>query len=145
MGLSDFLGLGGQTEFLTDWDSARDFMIYSVIVNNKNLTDTEKVKLQSLEQDAYDETSKQWLASERNEIAQYWNYMLNNSRAITTNPKFLALLASGAEASFDTSNTDTASGISDDLEKTGKQLSWIPYLLLVGGGLLVFNNVFSKK
>ncbi len=145
MGLSDFLGLGGQTEFLTNWDSARDFMIFSVIVNNQNLTDTEKVKLQSLEQDAFDETSGQWTVSERDEIAQYWNYMFNNARAITTNSKFLTLLASGADASFDTANTDRASGISDDLEKTGQQLSWIPYLLLVGGGLLVFNNVFSKK
>ena len=144
MGLSDFLGLGGQSEFLTNWDSAREFMIFSVIVNNKNLTDTEKVKLQSLEQDAYDETSGQWTVSERGEIAQYWNYMFNNARAITTNPKFLALLASGADASFDTANTDEASGISDDLEKTGKQLERIPYLLLAGAVLLVL-NVFSKK
>jgi hypothetical protein len=145
MGLSDFLGLGGQTEFLTDWDSARDFMIFSGIVNNKNLTDTEKVKLQSLEQDAYDETSGQWTVSERDEIAQYWNYMFNNAQAITTNPKFLTLLASGADASFDTANTDDASGISEDAKKSVKQLSWIPYLLLFGGTLMVFNNVFAKK
>jgi len=143
MGITDFLGLGGQPEFLTDWDSARDFMIYSVIVNNNNLSDDEKVKLQSLEQDSYDENYGKWLLSEREEIARYWNYMLNNSQSITQNEEFLNLLSVGANASLDVADTDNASGVDADIANTGKELGKLSYLLIFGASLLVLNRVFK--
>ncbi len=143
MGITDFLGLGGQPEFLTDWDSARDFMIFSVIVNNNNLTNDEKVKLQSLEQDAYDKNYGKWLLPEREEIARYWNYMLNNSPSITQNEEFLNLLSVGADASKDVADTDGASGISPTDILPPKDISKLSYLLIFGASLIVLNRVFK--
>jgi hypothetical protein len=143
MSLTDFLGLGGQPEFLTDWDSARDFMIYSVIVNNNNLTDTEKVKLQTLEQDAYDENHGKWLLAEREEIARYWNYMLNNSPSITQNEEFLNLLSVGADASVDVASPDDASGVNPTDIIPPKDISKLSYLLIFGASLIVLNRVFK--
>lgn len=109
MSIYDIWG-GGQTEYFTDWNKARDFMIFTGIVNSNSLTNEEKVKLQDLEQDAYEKSSGQWAKSERQEIAEYFNYMNNNSRAITDNVDFLNLVANLAGASADTASPD------DDLE-----------------------------
>ena len=109
MSIYDIWG-GGQTEYFTDWNKARNFMIFDGIVNSNSLTNEEKVKLQDLEQDAYEKSSGQWSKSERQEIAEYFNYMNNNSRAITDNVDFLNLVANLAGASADTASPD------DDLE-----------------------------
>ena len=108
---------GGQTEYFTDWMKARDFMIFTAIVNSNSLTDEEKVLLQDLEQDAYQNAWGQILKSEREEIAEYYNYMNNNARAVTDNIDFLNLVSNLAGASADTASPD------DDLEldKTATQ------------------------
>lgn len=137
MSLYDIWG-GGQTEYLTDWNKARNFMIFDGIVNSNSLTDQEKVKLQDLEQDAYENSQGQILKSEREEIAQYFNYMNNNARAITNNIDFLNLVSNLAGASVDVASPD------DDLEldKTATQAA--KTIGFVALGALVF-YVFAQK
>jgi len=137
MGFYDIWG-GGQTEYFTDWNKARDFMIFTAIVNSNSLTNDEKVLLQDLEQDAFENTSGQILKSEREEIAEYFNYMNNNARALTDNVDFLNLMANLAGASADTASPD------DDLEldKTATQAAKTIGFVAVGALVLY---VFSQK
>lgn len=137
MALYDILSGGGQTIFFTDWNEARNFVIFTAIVNSNSLTDQEKVMLQDLEQDAYQEKSGQLLKSEREEIAEYYNYIFNNARAITQNEDFLNLAAELAGASRDTASPD------DDLEldKAATEFSKsLGFVALIGLGLYVFSR-----
>jgi uncharacterized tellurite resistance protein B-like protein len=57
--IDDLLGRGGIDARFTDWDTARNFVIFDVIVNNPRISNEEKVKLQNLETDAFEATSGQ--------------------------------------------------------------------------------------
>lgn len=140
MALADLLGLGGQTEFLTDWDSARDFVIFDVIVNNPRITEQEKVDLQKIEQDAFIEHSGKLLESERTEIAQYFNYINNQARTATSDAKLLNVFAELAGASKDAADPDAAAGI-DVAGTAAKAGNTVATVLILAG---VF-YVFSKK
>ena len=85
------LGRAGLDARFTDWDTARNFVIFETIVPNPRLTDEEKVRLQSIEQDAYDIHSGQLLASETTEIARYYNMLRNSFPSVTNDTRFLAI------------------------------------------------------
>ena len=129
---------GGQTEYFTDWNKARDFMIFTGIVNSNSLTDEEKVLLQDLEQDAYQNAWGQILKSEREEIAEYYNYMNNNARALTDNVDFLNLLANLAGASADTASPDDDLEIGETATQAAKTIGFVAL-----GALVLY--VFSQK
>jgi len=130
MSIYDIWG-GGQTEYFTDWNKARNFMIFDGIVNSNSLTNEEKVKLQDLEQDAYEKSSGQWAKSERQEIAEYFNYMNNNSRAITDNVDFLNLVANLAGASADTASPDDDLELDKTASEAAKTLGFVAFGALV--------------
>ena len=85
------LGRAGLDARFTDWDTARNFVIFETIVPNPRLTDEEKVRLQSIEQDAFDMHSGQLLASETTEIAEYYNMLRNSFSSATNDTRFLAI------------------------------------------------------
>ena len=141
MGIADWLGLGGQPEMFTDWNSARDFVIFQTIVNNPRISQTEKVNLQKLEEQAYKETHGQFFVSEREEIAQYFNYLNNNAKAYTTDTKLLNVFTVGADASKDVADTDNVAGI-NPLDSVASGSRSLALVALFGLGLFY---VFSKK
>jgi len=130
MSIYDIWG-GGQTEYFTDWNQARNFMIFTGIVNSNSLTDEEKVLLQDLEQDAYENTQGQLLKSEREEIAEYYNYMYNNSRAITNNTDFLNLVSNLADASEDNADPDDYLDLDEAAKNAAKTLGFVALGALV--------------
>lgn len=130
MSIYDIWG-GGQTEYFTDWNQARNFMIFTGIVNSNSLTDEEKVLLQDLEQDAYENTQGQLLKSEREEIAQYYNYINNNSRAITNNVDFLNLVSNLAGASADTADPDAELELDKTATQAAKTLGFVALSALI--------------
>lgn len=91
MTLNELLGQGGIDERFTDWNAAREFVIFDNIVNNPRLTDAEKVNLQRIEEDAYRDSAGKWTQSEREEIARYYNYLKNNFPSATKDARFLAV------------------------------------------------------
>ena len=141
MGIADWLGLGGQAEMFTDWNSARDFVIFQTIVNNPRISQTEKINLQKLEEQAYAETHGQLFVSEREEIGQYFNYLNNNAKAYTTDTKLLNVFAVGADASADVADTDRVAGI-NPLDAVASGSRSLALVALFGLGLFY---VFSKK
>lgn len=89
--IDSILGRGGLDERFTDWDSARQFVIFDTIVNNPRLSDEVKVKLQQIEQDAYEANNGQLTLSETEEIGRYYNYLKNNFPSATDDARFLAI------------------------------------------------------
>ena len=89
--IDTILGRGGIDARFTDWDTARNFVIFQTIVPNPRLTDEEKVRLQSIEQDAFDVHSGQLLASETTEIGEYYNMLRNSFPSATNDTRFLAI------------------------------------------------------
>jgi len=87
-------GQGGIDQRFTDWDTARNFVIFDTIVNNPRLTDETKIRLQDMEQQAYEETHGQFFKSERQEIGEYYNYLKNQFPSITDDQRFLAIFDS---------------------------------------------------
>jgi hypothetical protein len=110
MALADWLGLGGQPENFTDWNSARNFII-DVIVNNPRISVEEKVNLQKLEEQAYLENTGKWSLSEREEIARYYNYLFNNAKAYTNDQRLLNVFAAANGTAIDVADPDKAAGI----------------------------------
>ena len=137
MALYDILSGGGQTIYFTDWNEARNFMIFTAIVNSNSLTDEEKVLLQDLEQLAFQEKSEQLLKSQRQEIAEYYTYISNNARVITQNKDFLNLAAELAGASRDTASPDDDLQLDEAATAFGKGLGFVA---LIGLGLYVFTR-----
>lgn len=85
------LGRGGIDARFTDWDTARNFVIFETIVPNPRLTDEEKVRLQSMEQDAFDMHSGQFTVSEKQEIGEYYNMLRNSFPSATNDTRFLSI------------------------------------------------------
>ena len=103
------LGRAGLDARFTDWDTARNFVIFETIVPNPRLTDEEKVRLQSMEQDAFNMHSGQFLASETQEIGEYYNMLRNSFPSATNDTRFLAIFEAAddvkaAESSVDASD-----------------------------------------
>lgn len=88
------LGRAGIDARFTDWDTARNFVIFETIIPNPRLTDQEKVRLQSMEEDAFNMHSGQFLASETTEIAEYYNMLRNTFPSATNDTRFLAIFES---------------------------------------------------
>ena len=87
----DAIFQGGVDERFTDWDTARQFVIFDTIVNNPRFDADTKVRLQQIEQDAYDATYGQITVSETEEIGQYYNYLKNQFPSATDDARFLAI------------------------------------------------------
>lgn len=139
MALADLLGLGGQPEMFTDWETARDFVIYKVIVPNPRIDDDTKVKLQQFEQKAYQETSGQILKSERKEIAEYWNFLQNGIRTYTNDKGILDVFEIASDTAKDVADPTGAAGIEIDTAAASRNLAAVA---LFGLGLWY---VFLKK
>jgi len=111
------LGRGGIDARFTDWDTARNFVIFETIVPNPRLTDEEKVRLQSMEQDAYDMHSGQFTVSEKQEIGEYYNMLRNSFPSATNDTRFLAIFEAAddikaAESSVDASDFEIPRNVS---------------------------------
>lgn len=89
--IDSLLGRGGLDARFTDWDTARNFVIFDTIVNNPRLTDDTKIKLQDMEEEAYQATHGQFFKTETTEIGEYYNYLKNNFPSITNDERFLAI------------------------------------------------------
>ena len=100
------LGRAGIDARFTDWDTARNFVIFETIVPNPRLTDEEKVRLQSIEQDAYDMHSGQILASQTTEIAEYYNMLRNSFPSVTNDTRFLAIFEAADDVKAAQSSVD---------------------------------------
>jgi len=118
MALADWLGLGGQPENFTDWNSARNF-VFDVIVNNPRISAEEKVNLQKLEEQAYKENTGKWFLSEREEIARYYNYLANNAKTYTNDQRLLNVFAVASGTASDVADPTRASGINPAKEISG--------------------------
>jgi hypothetical protein len=101
----DFFTSGGQSEFFTDWDSAREFVQVTVIGQNPRLTTEDKNDLLVFEEEAYRATNGQFFASESREIADYYSYLSNNVSAFTDDADVIAILASASGASVDVADS----------------------------------------
>ena len=111
------LGRGGIDARFTDWDTARNFVIFETIVPNPRLTDEEKVRLQSMEQDAFDMHSGQFTVSEKQEIGEYYNMLRNSFPSATNDTRFLAIFEAAddikaAESSVDASDFEIPRNVS---------------------------------
>jgi hypothetical protein len=100
----DFIFQGDIDARFTDWDSAREFVIFQTIVPNPRLTADEKVALQKIEQDAYDNHANQTWQTEKTEIARYYTYLRNQFPSATSDQRFLAIFESAAEVKADQSS-----------------------------------------
>lgn len=111
------LGRAGLDARFTDWDTARNFVIFETIVPNPRLTDEEKVRLQSMEQDAFDMHSGQFTVSEKQEIGEYYNMLRNSFPSATNDTRFLAIFEAAddikaAESSVDASDFEIPRNVS---------------------------------
>ena len=106
--IDSILGQGALDQRLTDWDVARQFVIFDTIVNDPRLSDEVKVELQQIEQNAYDANNGQLTLSETQEIGRYYNYLKNNFPSATDDARFLAIfnVADTVQASESTVGLD---------------------------------------
>lgn len=106
--IDSILGQGALDQRFTDWDVARQFVIFDTIVNNPRLSDEVKVELQQIEQNAYDANNGQLTLSETQEIGRYYNYLKNNFPSATDDARFLAIfnVADTVQASESTVGLD---------------------------------------
>ena len=130
--IDSILGQGALDQRLTDWDVARQFVIFDTIVNNPRLSDEVKVELQQIEQNAYDANNGQLTLSETQEIGRYYNYLKNNFPSATDDARFLAI--------FETADTvqagESTVGL-DDIE-IPSSVRWGGILIALGAiGYLV--------
>jgi len=100
----DFIFQGGIDERFTDWEQAREFVIFDTIVNNPRLDDETKIKLQDVEQDAFEAHANKFFQSEKAEIAQYYTYLKNQFPSVTNDERFLAIYDAAANVKADESS-----------------------------------------
>tara|TARA_S200002703_G_scaffold155128_1_gene158885 strand:- start:660 stop:1070 length:411 start_codon:yes stop_codon:yes gene_type:complete len=99
----DFIFQGGIDERFTDWDEARNFVIFT-IDENPRFDNQTKTKLQDVEQDAYNTHANQFFQSEKEEIARYYTYLKNQFPSITNDDRFLAIFDAASEVKADQSS-----------------------------------------
>jgi hypothetical protein len=102
----DFIFQGGIDERFTDWDEARNFVIFDTIVNNPRFDDKTKIKLQDVEQNAFEAHANKFLQSEKAEIAQYYTYLKNQFPSVTNDQRFLAIFNAASDVKADESSVD---------------------------------------
>ncbi len=131
------LGRGGIDARFTDWDTARNFVIFDAIVNNPRLSDETKVKLQDAEQQAYENNAGKWLESETEEIGRYYNQLRNTFPSITDDARFLAIFeaADSVKAAESSVTADDFTAAADSAKNTGVVL-----IALAGLGWLLFRD-----
>jgi len=100
----DFIFQGAVDERFSDWDAARQFVIFDTIVNNPRFDGETKVKLQQVEQDAYNAHANKTLQSEKTEIARYYTYLRNQFPSVTDDQRFLAIFDAASEVKADESS-----------------------------------------
>jgi len=143
MALADLLGLGGQSEMFTNWRVARDFVQNKIINQNPRISSDTKNQLLALEEQKFEMYNGQWLASEREEIAQYWAALKNDVPSITNDQGILDILNAGQDAATDVADPNKAAdiNIADVAISTGATLSTTA---LIGLGLIAY-FVFKGK
>ena len=95
--LDSLLGQGGIDATFSDWNQARDFVIFQTILPNPRLSDEVKIELQKMEEDAYNLYYGKMFDSEKTEIGKYFNYLRNNFPSITDDERFLSIYISADE------------------------------------------------
>tara|TARA_Y100000004_G_scaffold197052_1_gene269480 strand:+ start:5479 stop:5874 length:396 start_codon:yes stop_codon:yes gene_type:complete len=110
----DFIFQGAIDERFSDWDTAREF-VEQTIVNNPRLDGETKVRLQAIEQDAYDVHANKFLLSEKEEIARYYTYLKNQFPSATSDERFLAIYDAAANVKADESSVGL-----DDFQVPGR-------------------------
>ena len=100
-------GRGSLDQRFTNWDTARNFVIFETIVPNPRLTDVEKVRLQSIEEQAFEMHGGKWAVSETEEIAQYYEMLKNSFPSATSDERFLAIYAAASEVRADKPSVGT--------------------------------------
>lgn len=143
MAIADLLGLGGQSEMFTDWRVTRDFVQNKIINQNPRISSDTKNQLLGLEEQKFEMYNGQWLASEREEIAQYWTALKNDVPSITKDQGILDILNAGQDAATDVADPNKAAdiNIADVAASTGATLSTTA---LIGLGLIAY-FVFKGK
>ena len=99
--IDSLMGRGGIDSTFTDWNEARNFVIFETSVNNPRFDDATSIALQDMEQQAYDATYGQFYASETTEIAQYFQYLRNNFPSITDDERFLSIYQAAVQVKAD--------------------------------------------
>ncbi len=99
--IDNILGRGGIDSTFSDWNEARNFVIFDTIVNNPRFSDDTKIKLQDVETQAYEVNYGKWLLSEKEEIAKYFTYLKNQFPSVTSDERFLAIYDSAANVRAD--------------------------------------------
>ena len=130
--IDSILGQGAIDSTFSDWDEARNFVIFQTIVNNPRFDDETNIALQDMEQQAYDATHGQLLKTEKQEIGEYFNYLRNNFPSITDDERFLAIYESAVEVKAGESSVGL-----DDIEIPKKVSIGLPVLIGLGLGLFL--------
>ena len=130
--IDSILGQGAIDSTFSDWGEARNFVIFQTIVNNPRFDDQTNIALQDMEQQAYDATHGQWLKTEKQEIAEYFNYLRNNFPSITDDERFLAIYESAVEVKAGESSVSL-----EDIEIPKKVSIGLPVLIGLGIGLFL--------
>jgi hypothetical protein len=147
----EYFTSGGQSEFFTDWDSARQFVQDTVIGQNPRISNDERVELLAFEDEAYNATAGQWLASESREIADYYAYLTNNIRVVTDDEGILATFGIASEGAAEVADANTISpddvieGAQDLLTPSEDQVRLGRNTLLYVAGLGLLYVVLVKK
>lgn len=84
--------------FTDTWEEALSFT-ENAINNNPRFSESVKNALLDIMVQAYASTHGQWLASEKKEIAEYFNYLKNQFPSVTNDERFLNIFSAGADAS----------------------------------------------
>lgn len=127
--IDDLMGRGGIDSTFTDWNEARNFVIFETIVNNPRFDDATNIALQDMETEAYKATYGQFFASEETEIAQYFQYLRNNFPSITDDERFLSIYQVSVEVKAD----EPSIGF-DDIE-IPEGVSSVGKKVLIGAGV----------
>jgi hypothetical protein len=104
----DFVFQGATDARFSDWDQAREFVIFETIVNNPRLDGETKVRLQAIEQDAFNTHANKFLLSEKGEIARYYTYLKNQFPSATSDERFLAIYDAAANVKADESSVSAS-------------------------------------
>jgi len=130
--IDSLFGQGAIDSPFSDWNEARNFVIFQTIINNPRFDDATNIALQDMEQEAYVATSGQLLKSEKQEIGEYFNYLRNNFPSITDDERFLAIYESAVEVKAGQSSVGL-----EDIEIPKKVSIGLPVLIGLGLGLFL--------
>ncbi len=130
--IDSLFGQGAIDSTFSDWNEARNFVIFQTIINNPRFDDATNIALQDMEQEAYVATSGQLLKSEKQEIGEYFNYLRNNFPSITDDERFLAIYESAVEVKAGQSSVGL-----EDIEIPKKVSIGLPVLIGLGLGLFL--------